>query len=66
MTKQNGTTNGSHDESWKDVEELKKRLDALSEKDREHELDKLTPVELHDLFALTAYINLSKKRRRRT
>ena len=65
MAKQNGKANGSQDESWKDIEALKKRLEALSEKEVDRELDKLTPVELHDLFAYTAYVNLNKKRRRR-
>ena len=64
MTKQNGKANGSQNESWKDVEELKKRLDALSDKALDRELDKLTPVELHDLVTYTAYLNLKKRRRR--
>ena len=65
MAKQNGKTNGSPNGSWQEVEALKKRLETLTEKERERELDKLTPVELHDLFALTASVNLNKKKGRR-
>lgn len=65
MAKRKAETKGSPNGSWNDTEELKKRLDALSDKERSRELDKLTPVELHDLFAYTAYINLNKERRRR-
>ncbi len=64
MAKLNGKTNGSHNGNWKDVEELKKRLTTLSEKELDFELKKLSPIELHNLVALTASTNSIKKERR--